>query len=313
MTGHVQSDARLATRRELLGGIARFPLLAVAIGVATGTDQAVASTQQSPGSISTLAGGGLSRSALSPARSVLLVQPWAVASGTTGAILLADSGRNQIMAIRDGTVSVVAGTGEQGFSGDSGPAINAKLSFPTGVAVSPVGELFIADNNNARIRKVDLTGNISTVAGSGVHAFGGDGGPATRGQLAYPTAVAVDDRGNLYIADTNNYRIRKVNAAGIMSTAAGSGIEGFSGDGGLAVAAKMGQPTSITVDKNGSFFVADIRNGRVRRISAAGIITTVAGSGMREYGGDGGPAFFGRRIGRDLWCCCRPQWESLYQ
>jgi len=210
--------------------------------------------------------------------------------------LLASSGFAQ-----SPTISTIAGNGGQGYSGDGGPATAARLLFPGAVAVDGSGNLFIADSGGYRVRKVTPAGIITTVAGTGISGFSGDGGPATAAQLAGPFRVAVDGSGNLFIADLDanfNGRIRKVTAAGIISTVAGNGTSGFSGDGGQATAAQLWHPCGITVDGSGNLFIAEgwgsafaVRDhSRIRKVTPAGIISTVAGVGTYGFSGDGGPA-----------------------
>jgi sugar lactone lactonase YvrE len=190
----------------------------------------------------------------------------------------------------DGIITTVAGNGTYSYSGDGGAATNASLESPFGVTVDVIGNLFIADHGNNRIRKVDIHGIITTVAGNGVldpsgesGTFSGDGGAATNAGLSLPFSVAVDNFGNLFIADANN-RIRKVNTDGIITTVAGGGS---GGDGGAATNASLNMPYAVTVDTHGDLFIADCLNNCVREVSANGIITTAAGGGS---GGDGGPA-----------------------
>jgi hypothetical protein len=189
-----------------------------------------------------------------------------------------------------GIIGTVAGSGTPGSSGDGGLATAAQLNRPTGVAVDSLGNFYFADYSNFRIRKVSAAGVISTVAGNGTAGFSGDGGLATAAQLDRAIDVAVDSLGNLYIADSNNNRIRKVSATGIISTVAGSGTAGFNGDGGLATAAQLNGPVDVAVDALGNLYVADANNNRIRKVSAAGIISTVAGNGTAGFGGDGGLA-----------------------
>ena len=188
------------------------------------------------------------------------------------------------------TINTAAGTGARGYSGDGGPATSAQLNQPDGVAVDAAGNLYIADTNNNRIRKVAPGGTISTVAGTGTSGYSGDGGPATSAQLHYPSGVAVDSSGNLYIADSYNYRIRKVAPGGTISTLAGTGTQGYSGDGGPATSAKLDYPYGVAVDSSGNLYIADMRNYRVRKVAPGGTISTVAGTGTSGYSGDGGPA-----------------------
>jgi sugar lactone lactonase YvrE len=189
-----------------------------------------------------------------------------------------------------GTITTFAGNGTQGFSGDGGPATSAGLSYPGGVAVDAAGNLYIADTSNHRVRKVSTSGTITTVAGNGTFGFSGDDGPATNATLSYPTEVAVDAVGNLYIADTGNLRVRKVSASGTITTVAGNGIYGFSGDGGPATNASLVIPRGVAVDAVGNLYIADYGNSRVRKVSSWGTITTVAGNGSPGFSGDGGPA-----------------------
>ena len=163
-------------------------------------------------------------------------------------------------------ITTVAGNGEEGFSGDGGPAAEASLSFPVWVAFDVEGNLFIPDYGNHRIRRVDVgTGIITTVAGNGEEGFSGDGGPATEASFSSPLGVAVDAEGNLFIADEFNHRVRRVDAdSGIITTVAGNGTEVFSGDGGPATEASLYYPTSISLDTEGSLFISDFEHHRVR-------------------------------------------------
>ena len=228
-----------------------------------------------------------------PADQAQLDFPSGVAVDGAGNLFIADYGNHRIRRVdRAGTITTVAGTGRRGFSGDGGPADQAWLYSPHGVAVDGAGNLFIADQYNHRIRRVDPTGTITTVAGTGECCFGGDGGPADQAQLNDPDGVAVDGAGNLFIADTDNHRIRRVDPTGTITTVAGTGRPGFSGDGGPADQALLRYPSGVAVDGAGNLFIADTSNGRIRRVDPAGTITTVAGGGEGAIGfiGDGGPA-----------------------
>jgi RHS repeat-associated protein len=186
-------------------------------------------------------------------------------------------------------INKVAGNGIQGFSGDGGPATAAKFYRTADVAVSSDGSLYIADNGNYRIRRVGADGIITTVAGNGSAGFSGDGGPATAASLYFSTDVAVSSDGSLYIVDYTFRRIRRVGPDGIITTVAGNGTSGFSGDGGPATAASL-YPMAIAVSSDGSLYIADSGNYRIRRVGPDGIITTVAGNGTYGFSGDGGPA-----------------------
>ena len=193
-------------------------------------------------------------------------------------------------SVEEPLIETVAGDGTEGYGGDGGPAVEAQLYGPTGVAVDGAGNLYIADSFNLRIRKVDAAGVITTVAGDGTCCYGGDGGPATAAQLISPRGVALDGAGNLYIADQYNQRIRKVDSAGVITTVAGDGTAGYGGDGGPATAAQLNVPYDVALDGVGNLYIADSSNHRIRKVDAAGVISTVAGDGTAGYGGDGGAA-----------------------
>jgi sugar lactone lactonase YvrE len=197
-----------------------------------------------------------------------------------------------------GTIITIAGTGLQGFSGDGGPTTQARLYHPSDVCVDRTGNLYIADRDNHRIRKIDTRGVITTVAGSGPSGLGsldaggyeGDGGPATQARLFSPFGVYVDGVGNLYIADLGNHRVRKVDTRGIITTVAGTDSAGFAGDGGPATQARLLAPRGVYVDKAGNLYIGDQGNNRVRKVTPDGMISTIAGSGKTGFSGDGGPA-----------------------
>jgi sugar lactone lactonase YvrE len=225
-----------------------------------------------------------------PATQAMLNMPHDVAVDAQGVVFVADSGNHRIRMIdTSGIITTVAGTGVPGYRGDGGPATAARLQNPKSVALFG-GNLYIADSVNDRIREVDASGIITTVAGTGTAGYGGDGGPALRAQLDVPQRIAFDSLGNLYIADSLNDRIREVDTSGIITTVAGTGAAGYGGDGGPAVQAMFDRPRGIAVDQRGDIYVADSENDRVRRINPAGIVTTIAGTGVAGFSGDGGPA-----------------------
>jgi sugar lactone lactonase YvrE len=216
---------------------------------------------------------------------------YGVAVDSAGSLYIADANNHRIRKVTaPGVITTVAGTGAAGFSGDGGTATAARLFFPAGVAVDSAGNLYIADTSNSRIRKVTAAGVISTLAGTGSYGSSGDGGAATAAQISYPRGVAVDGAGNLYIADVNGHRIRKVTPAGVISTLAGTGSAGYSGDGGAATAAQLNYPGGVAVDSAGNLYIADSYNFRVRKVTPAGVISTVAGNGTCCYSGDGAAA-----------------------
>jgi uncharacterized protein (TIGR03437 family) len=217
----------------------------------------------------------------------------AVAVDPTGNIYLADVSNRCIRKISAGIITTIAGVvGRQGFSGDNGPAASAMLGQPVALALDTAGNLYFADSANERVRKIDLnTGIITTVAGNGINAFSGDGGLATSASLGTPIGVAADNNGNIYIADADNNRIRKVTAFGIISTVAGNGTGGFAGDGGQATSASLNIPSDVLVDAAGNLYIADAGNNRVRKVDPTSLnITTIAGGSTNGYSGDGGPA-----------------------
>ena len=207
--------------------------------------------------------------------------------------------------LHDGTniggnlITTVAGIGSYGYSGDGDAATNASLAIPNGVAVDASGNIYIADTGNYVIRKVDTNGIITTVAGNGTWDYSGDGGAATNASLALPGGVTVDVFGNLFIADTQNSAIRKVDTNGIITTVAGIGSYGYSGDGGAATNANLASPNDVVVDTAGNLFIADNGNSVIRKVDTNGIITTVVGNGSYGYAGDGGMA-----TNASLKCAC---------
>jgi uncharacterized protein (TIGR03437 family) len=225
-----------------------------------------------------------------PATNAILGSIGGIATDGKGNLYIADTANYRLFKVgTDGIISTVAGNGNSNDSGDGGPAASAGLSGPMGVALDPSGNLYLPELSN-RLRRITPGGTIATVAGNGVAAYSGDGGPASAAQLYSPWGVAVDAQGNLFISDSGNHTIRKVEPNGTIATVAGTGIAGFSGDGGAAAGAQLNTPLGIALDGTGSLYVADCQNQRVRRISAGGSIATVAGNGVEGFAGDGGPA-----------------------
>jgi sugar lactone lactonase YvrE len=228
-----------------------------------------------------------------------LMLPSAIAFDAAGDLYFADAGEHTVrMLSTAGAITTVAGTGVQGYAGDNGPATAAELDSPAGLALDAAGDLYIADSHNHRVREVSAAGGtITTIAGTGAAGFSGDGGAATAAQLDLPTALVVDAAGDVVVADTNNHRVRRIAAGtGTITTVAGNGVEGYSGDGGAAAAAAIDSPDGLAEDASGNLYLADTHNGRVRVVSAAtGNISTIAGAGIvggnvQSFGGDGGAA-----------------------
>ena len=241
------------------------------------------------GIISTIAGGG--NSGLGdggPATLAELSAPNSLAVDGQGNIYITDNGNQRIrkVTISTGIISTIAGNGTYGYNGDNITATAAELSSPSQIAIDGLGNVYIADFNSNRIRKVTVsTGIISTIAGNGSNIYSGDGGLATSAGLTSPGGVAVDRAGNIYIADQGNNRIRKINAStGIISTIAGNGVQGFAGDGGIANSAELYNPTKVAVDGSGNVYIADISNQRIRKLCPATSPGSISGSASVNQG-----------------------------
>ena len=262
--------------------ILRMPRHLFACAVALGLPSALFAQSYT---IDTFAGGGLPVNI--PGTSATNIYSYGVAADPNGNLYFSTDKHTVLrLDAQTGVLTLAAGSGIPGFSGDGGPAAAAQLNTPTGVAVDSAGNLYIGDTLNFRVRKVS-NGVITTIAGNGTSAFGGDNGPAIGAQLSAPHGVTVDAAGNLYIADWGQ-RVRKV-SNGIITTIAGNGTQGFSGDGGPATSAELNYPNAIAIDSAGNLYIADESNNRIRRVTN-GIITTVAGTGTAGFDGDNIPA-----------------------
>ncbi len=225
----------------------------------------------------------------------LIAVPQAIMIDNSNNLLFADGANNRIRKINMAThiISTIAGNGAFAYTGDGGPATNAAINAPSGLCIDKIGNIFIADYGNNVVRKIDATTNIiTTFAGRYGIAYTGDGGPATNAQFSSPIAVFSDSADNIYISDQYNSAVRKVDATtNIITTVAGNGNPGYSGDGGFAKHAELNQPTKGFVDNQNNIYFTEFGNGVVRRVDGiTGIITTVAGNGTWGWAGDGGPA-----------------------
>jgi len=226
-----------------------------------------------------------------PATAATFYYPRGAAIDKAGNLYIADGSNNVIRMINLGdTISTFAGNGTAGYSGDGGLATNASFNYPYALATDASGNVYICDVNNSSVRKIDRGDTITTIAGNGTTGYSGDSGFATAAELNAVHGVAVDRKGNIYLADYGNNRIRKINDTGMISTIAGNGTAGFSGDSGMATAAEISSPIGIAVDSLGNIYIADYGNERIRKINDTGMISTIAGNGNTGYTGDGGPA-----------------------
>ncbi len=226
-----------------------------------------------------------------PATAAEIDLPRGIALEPGGGFVFADAFAHVVRRVwPDGTITTVAGTGGEGFSGDGGPAASAEFDQPHGVAITTDGTLLIADALNNRIRGVSADGTIRTVAGTGARTFSGDGGPADQAAVLAPRGVTALPGGGFVFPDSDNNRIRVVAPDGTITTVAGSGVAGFAGDGGPATAAELMRPFAVVPTFDGGLLISDVGNNRIRKVAQDGTITTVAGNGVRGYAGDGGPA-----------------------
>ena len=279
--GAAATSARLNSPRGLAFDSAQNLYIGTLVGVRKiGAD----------GKISTFAGNGASGSSGDGgAATSASVLAWDIAFDAAGSLYICENTNARIRKVTaDGKINAFAGTGQMGSSGDGGQAQSATLNGPAGITVDAAGNVYIAEFNSGIIRKIALNGLTSTFAG--VRRFAGDGGQAGVATFNFPSGVAIDATGNTYVADTANHRIRKITPAGIVSTVAGNGAAGFSGDGAIATAASLNQPVGVAVDSAGNIYIADQLNNRVRKVTPAGIITTFAGTGTAGAAGDGASA-----------------------
>ena len=245
------------------------------------------------GYISTLGGNGTAgfTGNNGPAIFAEINSPGGLAADVAGNVYFSEAGTNCIRKISiTGTISIFAGTGTAGFSGDGGPATAAELNNPVGMTIDAQNNIYIADEYNERVRLVDGHGIIRTIAGNGTEGFSGDGGQAIDCELDYPVAVAVDSNTNIYVVDYYNNRVRKIDTTGTISTIAGNGTTGYSGDGGPATSAALFEPMGVAIDRFGNVHIADMHNNCIRRVNTDGVITTYAGNNTPGFDGNNGPA-----------------------
>jgi Bacterial Ig-like domain (group 3)/NHL repeat len=284
----------------LVDGVASFTSSGLPSGTVTVTASYGGTADFAPsdtGTIVTFAGNGIAgyTGNNGPAIDAELNGPDFSIVDSAGNLFFADYYNNVVREVvkATGDIITIAGNGSAGYSGDNGPATAAELHGPDGVTFDSAGDLFIADSGNNVVREVvKATGDIITVAGDGTAGYNGDNGPATAAELNFPRTVAVDSAGDLFIADTDNNRIREViRSTGVIITVAGNGTAGYNGDNGPASVAELNHPFFVALDPAGDLLIADTDNNRIREvIRSTGVIFTVAGNGSASYSGDGGPA-----------------------
>jgi hypothetical protein len=278
------------TRCRRLRAYTALGLIAALVLLAWGADSQAA---QATDPIFTIAGTGTDGHVRNGGAAIdaPIHHPRSIARTADGGYVFAEPFKHTARRVRaDGTITTLAGTGVAGFGGDGGPAIAAQLNLVHAVSPTRDGGFLLADMLNNRIRKVWRNGKITTVAGNGNAGYAGDGGPAIRASIYAPRGVASTPDGGFLIPDSINHRVRRVSPAGTITTVAGTGVQGFSGDGGPATAAKLSVPFGVSPTADGGFLIVDIGNQRIRRVWPDGTITTVAGTGTAGFSGDGGPA-----------------------
>ena len=226
-----------------------------------------------------------------PALNAYLEGPLAIAFDEAGNLYVTDGFHDRIRKINTaGIITTIAGTGTSGYNGDGIPAISAQVSRPTGIICDVKGNLYFCDNYNNRVRKIDTAGIITTIAGNGSIVYNGDNILADTAAVYSPHWVAKDAQGNLYVSEWGNHRVRKIDTSGIITTLAGTGISGYTGDGGPAANAMVNSPYGIAIDDTGNIYFADYQENVVRKIDTSGTITTFAGNSSVFTVGDNGPA-----------------------
>jgi sugar lactone lactonase YvrE len=271
-------------------------------------DTGCSGSSTTPGVITTVAGNGTqgysgdctSSVTDCPATNAELSNPRGVAVDASGNLYIADAINNRVreVAVSTGKIKTIVGggsgcTGQTDSIGDGCAAISAELNFPVSVALDGAGNLYVVDQLNQRVREVAAsTGVITTVAGIGTAGYSGDGSLAISAELSSPTGLAVTAAGDLYIADSVNARVRKVTASsGLISTVAGNGTPGYSGNNGAATSAQLNNPAGVALDSSGNLYIADFANAVVRKVTVStGVITTVAGNAIQGFSGDNGAA-----------------------
>ncbi len=267
------------------------------------------------GIISAIAGiGGISGYSGdgAPATNAKLKQPTDIVFDTAGNMYIAELGNSVIRKVNtSGIISTFAGTHLGGYDGDGGPATAAKIYDPLGLVFDKVGNLYFSNNGFYVVRKIDTAGIITTIAGTGAMGYSGDNGPATDAQLNLTGFLAIGPSKELYITDYFNSRIRKVDASGIITTAFGDGTATGSGDGGPATAASIGHILALIFDSIGNIYMSERASPVIRKVNAAGIISTIAGTGIQGYSGDGGPAT-AAQFNHDFMCTAVEAIGNLY-